>query len=104
MENASPRYKTAIRASLREKLKESLVSVMPVSLLVFILSITPWADISGIELFVFVVAAVLLVLGIGLFNLGADMAMTPMGQYIGQGLTASKKMGILLSVGSSTWT
>ena len=99
MENASPRYKTAIRASLREKLKESLVSVMPVSLLVFILSITPWADISGIELFVFVVAAVLLVLGIGLFNLGADMAMTPMGQYIGQGLTASKKMGILLSVG-----
>ncbi len=99
MDKPSPKYKVAILASLREKLKESLISVMPVSLLVFALSITPWVEISGIELFVFVVAAVLLVLGIGLFNLGADMAMTPMGQYIGQGLTASKKMGILLSVG-----
>ena len=26
------------------------------------------------------------------------MAMTPMGQYIGEGLTKSKKMGILLAV------
>ena len=85
--------------SLREKLKESLVSVMPVSLLVLILALTPWVDISGSELLTFAIGALLLVLGIGLFNLGADTAMTPMGQYIGQGLTASKRLGILLSVG-----
>ena len=54
--------------SLSEKLKESLVSVMPVSLLVFILALTPWVDISVSELVTFVIAAVLLVLGIGLFN------------------------------------
>ena len=84
--------------SLREKLKESLVSVMPVTALVFVLSITPWVDISRAELAVFGVAAVLLIVGISLFNLGADMAMTPMGQYIGEGLTKSKKLGILLSV------
>ena len=99
MERPALKYGSAIRASLDEKLKESVISVMPVSLLVFALSLTPWVDISGRELFVFIVAAFLLVLGIGLFNLGADMAMTPMGQYIGQGLTASKKMGILLGVG-----
>jgi hypothetical protein len=64
--------------SLREKLKESLVSVVPVSLLVFLLSVTPWVDISRHELFVFAGAAILLILGISLFNLGADMAMTPM--------------------------
>ena len=84
--------------SLREKLKESLISVVPVSLLVFLLSVTPWVDISTHELFVFAGAAILLVIGISFFNLGADMAMTPMGQHIGEGLTKSKKLGILLAV------
>ena len=65
--------------SLREKLKESLISVVPVSLLVFLLSVTPWVDISRHELGIFALAALLLILGISLFNLGADMAMTPMG-------------------------
>ena len=84
--------------SLREKLRESLVSVLPVSLLVFLLSVTPWVDISGHELAVFAGAAALLIIGISLFNLGADMAMTPMGQYIGEGLTKSRKLGVLLSI------
>ena len=84
--------------SLREKLKESLISVLPVSLLVFVLSVTPWVDISAHELTLFAVSALLLIIGISLFNLGADMAMTPMGQYIGEGLTKSKKLGILLTV------
>ncbi len=87
-----------ILTNLGEKLKEALVSVLPVSAIVFILSLTPWVDIGTRELVTFVVAALLLVLGIGLFNLGADMAMTPMGHYIGEGLTASKKLGVLLSV------
>ncbi|MCR5827717.1 MAG: DUF1538 domain-containing protein [Bacteroidales bacterium] len=84
--------------SLWEKLKESLVSVLPVSALVVILSLTPWVDISTHDLCVFLGAAFLLIIGISLFNLGADMAMTPMGQYIGEGLTRSKKSSILLPV------
>ena len=67
-------------------------------MLVFILSITPWVDISRKELTVFALAAILLIVGIGLFNLGADLAMTPMGQYVGEGLTKSRKLGILLGV------
>ena len=84
--------------SLGDKLKESLISVLPVSLLVIILSLTPWVDLSSHDLFVFMGAAFLLIVGISFFNLGADMAMTPMGQYIGEGLTSSKKMGLLLTV------
>ncbi|MBP5374626.1 MAG: DUF1538 domain-containing protein [Bacteroidales bacterium] len=84
--------------SLGAKLKESLTSVLPVSLLVIILSLTPWVDLPVHDLMVFLGAAILLIVGISLFNLGADMAMTPMGQYIGEGLTRSKKMGLLLSV------
>ena len=85
-------------SSLQDKLKESLVSVFPVTLLVFLLAVTPWVDITPRELTVFGLSALFLILGISLFNLGADMAMTPMGQYIGEGLTKSKKLGILLSV------
>lgn len=87
-----------IFTSLGSKLKESLMSVLPVSVLVVALSLTPWVDIPLKELNVFVAGALMLILGIGLFNLGADMAMTPMGQYIGEGLTKSKRMGILIGV------
>lgn len=82
-----------------DKLKESLTSVLPVSLLVLILSLTPWVDITTKELFVFEAAALMLIVGISFFNLGADLAMTPMGQYVGEGLTKSKRLGILLTVG-----
>ena len=87
-----------LKRALLGKLKESIISVFPVTLLVFALSITPWVDITAHELWTFLISAIFLILGISLFNLGADMAMTPMGQYIGEGLTKSKKMGILLSV------
>ena len=97
MGNASAIFRDLWK-SLREKLKESLFSVVPVSLLVFLLAITPWVDISRHELLVFAGAALLLIAGISLFNLGADMAMTPMGQHIGEGLTKSKKLGVLLGV------
>lgn len=87
-----------ILTSLGSKLKESLISVLPVSVLVVALSLTPWVDIPPKELNVFVAGALMLILGIGLFNLGADLAMTPMGQYIGEGLTKSKRMGVLIGV------
>ena len=87
-----------LKQALLGKLKDSIISVFPVTLLVFALSITPWVDITAHELWTFLISAIFLILGISLFNLGADMAMTPMGQYIGEGLTKSKKMGILLSV------
>lgn len=84
--------------ALRDKLKEALTSVLPVSILVLLLSLTPWVDISPKELGVFAIAAVLLIVGIGFFNVGADMAMTPMGQHVGEGLTQSRRLGILLIV------
>lgn len=78
------------------KLKESLVSVLPVTLIVILLNLTPLVNFSSKEIVVFIISAFLLILGIGLFNLGADMAMTPMGKYVGSGLTKSKKVFILI--------
>lgn len=80
------------------KLKEALISVLPVTVIVLIVSFTPLVDFSTTEIVAFAVCAVFLVLGIGLFNLGADLAMTPMGEHVGSGLTKSKKIAVLLSV------
>ena len=60
----------AVLGPLREKLRESLTSVLPVSLLVLALSATPWVNLSHHELLVFLLAAGLLIVGISLFNLG----------------------------------
>ena len=80
------------------KLKEALTSVLPVGLIVFILSLTPLVTLTGKEMLVFGLSALALIIGIGLFNLGADLAMTPMGHFIGAGLTKSRKAAILLIV------
>lgn len=80
------------------KLKESLISVLPIAVIVLIISFTPLAPLSATEQITFAVCAVFLILGIGLFNLGADLAMTPMGGHVGTGLTKSKKVIVLVSV------
>ena len=81
---------------LTAKLKEALISVLPVAAIVLILSFTPLLSLSLVEVITFSVCALLLVLGIGLFNLGADMAMTPMGMQVGAGLSKSRRVGVLL--------
>ncbi len=83
--------------SLGEKCREAFTSVFPVAAIVFVLNLTPLVSLSTREDVVFAVCAVLLVLGIGLFNLGADIAMTPMGMQVGSGLSRSRKMGLLFS-------
>ena len=84
--------------SLYEKLKEAMISVLPVVLLVLIVYFTPLVAFTAQELVVFLISAVFLILGIGLFNLGADLAMTPMGEHVGSGLAKTGKLQILLSV------
>lgn len=80
------------------KLKEAVISVSPVFLIVLILSFTPLVSLTQRELLVFVFSTVLLVLGIALFSLGSDLAMMPMGDYIGAGLTKSKSPWLLLII------
>ena len=87
-----------MRRALFSKLKEALFSVLPVSFIVLAVACTPLVKLSGTEIIVFVISSLALIAGIGLFNLGADLAMTPMGQHMGEGLTKSKKIWVLLFV------
>ncbi len=83
---------------LFKKFKEAMTSVLPVSLIVIILNFTPLISLTGTEIAVFLVSSFFLILGIAMFNLGADLAMTPMGEHIGAGLTKSGKIPRLLAV------
>lgn len=87
-----------MRKALIAKLLEALTSVLPVSALVLIISFTPFAPLTWSERIVFIVSALLLTAGIGLFNLGADLAMMPMGKHVGEGLTKSARIAVLVGV------
>ena len=84
---------------LLSKLKESMSSVLPVALIVVILYLTPLVRLTPLELSVFLICTVFLIIGIGLFNLGADLAMTPMGEHVGAGLTKTRNLKLLLVIG-----
>ena len=83
---------------LKAKILEALVSALPITASVYILALSPWFSFSGTELITFTIGAVLLIFGIGLFNLGADLAMTPMGAHVGSGLSRQRKLALLLAV------
>ena len=83
---------------LWSKIKEALISALPITLIVYAVSLLPWFNFTTTELITFTASAVMLVLGIGMFNLGADLAMTPMGTQVGAGLSRQRKLWLLLGV------
>ncbi len=78
-----------------DKLKESFISVFPIVALVIVLGLTI-APISGYDIAKFSVSAILLILGMALFTVGADSAMFTMGSSIGGNLSKSRKLFTLL--------
>ena len=85
------------RTVLIEKVKESLASVVPIAAIVFILCFFV-IDIPTELLMSFVMGVVMLILGMGLFTLGADLSMTPVGEHIGSAVTRSRKLWFLIIV------
>ena len=83
---------------LRSKILEALVSALPITLIVYVMALLPWFNFSGREIVEFSICAVLLIVGIGLFNMGADLAMTPMGAHVGAGLSRQRKLLLLVAV------
>ncbi len=91
-------YEVMELKELKSKILEALISALPITAIVYIIALLPWFDFTQAELISFTVGAVLLISGIGLFNLGADLAMTPMGTHVGAGLSRQRKLGLLLIV------
>lgn len=86
------------RNILHEKWSESLMSVLPIAMIVFTICFT-LVPVPNSALLAFIIGAVMLVIGMGLFTLGTDMAMTPIGEYVGAALTRSRKIWLIVLIG-----
>lgn len=85
------------RTAVTEKVVESLFSVLPIVIIVFLLCLY----ISPMQpdlLLTFLVGALMLIIGMGLFSLGAEQSMTPIGNQIGTALTRTKNLPLILAV------
>ena len=82
---------------LLEKLKEAAASVLPISLIVLTICFVLVPVDTGLMLS-FVLATAMLILGMGLFTLGAEMSMSKIGNYMGAKLTKSRRLGLILIV------
>ena len=83
--------------ALREKLRESIQSVLPISVIVLLLSVSI-APISAGVLTLFLFGMILLIFGMGLFTLGSDMSMQPLGESIGSGMSRFHKLTLPLII------
>ena len=84
-----------INPKMQAKMKEALVAVMPIVVIVLLLSFTI-APLSPSILLSFLLGAVLVMVGMMFFTLGAEISMTPMGEKVGAKMTQSKKVWLII--------
>lgn len=84
-----------IKTILGEKLRESVGSVIPIALIVALLCLF-FVPISTDLMLAFFIAVIFLIVGMGLFTLGTEASMTPIGNYLGSRMTKSKKLGLII--------
>lgn len=84
--------------AIKDKIRESLASVLPITMIVFVLCATV-VPLRLDALLLFLVGAALLIVGMGVFTLGSDMAMSPMGERVGAQVTKRKRLSLLIVAG-----
>ena len=87
-----------MNVKLREKIRESLSAVLPITGIVLMLSIFVIPMELG-SVVMFLTGALMLIVGMGFFQLGAEMAMTPLGEGVGVQISKMKKLLTVLLTG-----
>lgn len=77
------------------KLKEAVFSVFPITAIVLLLHFTI-APLPFYTLLLFLIGALMLILGMAFFTLGADISMMAMGEKIGSFLTKSRNLLLII--------
>ena len=83
---------------LKEKIQESLSAVLPITGIVLLLSIILVPVELG-TMVMFITGAIMLVIGMGFFQLGAEMSMTPLGEGIGVQVSKARKILLIFFIG-----
>jgi len=89
--------RNAYHSILTEKWKEAYASVLPITLIVLSLCFL-WVPAPVSAMLGFLVGAVMLIVGMGFFTLGTDLAMTPIGEHVGSAMTRSKKLWLIMLI------
>ena len=87
-----------MNVKLKEKIRESLSAVLPITGIVLMLSIFVVPMELG-SVVMFLTGALMLIVGMGFFQLGAEMAMTPLGEGVGVQISKMKKLLTVLLTG-----
>ncbi len=82
-----------MKTAFKDKLKESLSSILPIAAIVVVLSVVLGIDTYSFVLFL--IGSVLLIIGLSGFNMGADMSMLVIGEKVGSVLTRSRKVWLI---------
>ena len=80
---------------LKEKMRESIASVLPITLIVLAMCLFFIPLNSGLMLS-FLLGSVMIIVGMGLFTIGSDLSMTQIGTQIGSKMTKSRKLWLIL--------
>ena len=80
---------------LIEKTQESINSILPITIIVALVCFLFVPIPSGLML-AFLLGAVHMIIGMGLFSVGADLSMSKIGGHIGSAMTASRKLWLIL--------
>ncbi|MBQ7820965.1 MAG: DUF1538 domain-containing protein [Clostridia bacterium] len=83
---------------LKEKTMESLSAVLPITFIVLLISIFLVPMELG-SVVMFLAGALMLIFGMGFFQLGAEMAMTPIGEGIGVQISKTRRLFVGLLIG-----
>ena len=81
-----------------EKLKESVFSVLPIVALILVIQLFGFINLEGREIVLLLITSVTIILGICLFNLGAELSISKMGEQVGSGLTKKNRLFLLVFI------
>ena len=82
-------------SNLVAKIEESVISVVPVMLIVVLLHFTI-APLKAGQLPLFIVSGILVIIGLGIFLMGADLGMVPFGQKVGSVIAHKRSVPLVL--------
>ena len=86
---------------LKEKFDESVNAVLPITVIVLLLSIFVVPMETG-TIALFLVGAFMLIIGMAFFQLGAETAMTPLGEGVGSSIMKTRKAKIMALMAAAT--
>lgn len=94
---AGHRQLSELLGIFKKPMEESLRSVLPITGIVILLCFTV-AAVPNNAMMSFITGGIMLIVGMGLFTLGSEMSMVPLGEAVGKEITKSKKVPIIVGV------